>query len=32
MLEYDRDGDGKLDYAEFQNLMSQSDLDAMVLP
>jgi EF hand len=32
MLEYDKDGDGQLDFAEFQNLVSQADLDATVLP
>ena len=32
MQEYDQDGDGKLDFEEFQNVMSQADLDANVLP
>ena len=32
MQEYDRDGDGKLDFEEFQNVVSQADLDANVLP
>lgn len=30
--EFDRDGDGKLDFEEFKNVLSQADLDANVLP
>lgn len=32
ILEYDRDGDGRLDLQEFSQLISQADLDACILP
>lgn len=32
VLEYDKDGDGKLDFHEFRNLVTLADLDASVLP
>jgi hypothetical protein len=31
-VEYDKDGDGKLDFFEFQKLVTQGDLDSTVLP
>jgi Ca2+-binding EF-hand superfamily protein len=30
--EHDKDGDGKLSFQEFKSLLSQSDINAMMLP